>query len=93
MNKDITQMNKEVLDQFSLGILEHSGTYRSYSDEDLSNAIIILNEVLMAKMYDFQGKKLTHPEMEIAAAQCGYELKRFIEKYTGVNLHKVYEKV
>ena len=91
MSQDITQMNKEVLDQFSLAILENTGTYREYSDEDLSNAIIILNEVFMAKMFDYQGKRLSHPKMEIAAAQAGFELKRFIEKYTGVDLHKIYK--
>lgn len=91
MSQDITQMNKQVLDQFSLAVLENSGTYREYSDEDLSNAVVILNEVFMAKMFDYQSKKLTHPEMEIAAAQAGFELKRFIEKYTGVDLHKIYK--
>ena len=92
-------MKDETIDQIKTSIeyladliLENSGVYREYSDEDLSNAMIILYEVFMTKMYDFHRGKITSEGMEKLAVEAGISLHQTMKLFTGVDLNEIYNK-
>lgn len=67
--------------------LEHAGIRSEYSDEDMADVCIIFQEVFMNRMYEHVG-----PISALSVAEdAGSELKEYIEKYTGINLHQVYK--
>lgn len=69
-----------------------SGSKYDYSNEDLSFATLVFVEVFMSKMYDKQMKdNMMKNESLTMAENAGGELRKLIEQYTGVDLHKVYE--
>lgn len=85
------KFNKKI-DKLSMEVLKHSGIYREYTDEDLSNVTLIFTEVFVAKMYDKHSKKLGQQGMEKLAAEAGESLRQTIKVFTGIDLHKVYKK-
>ncbi len=82
---------KKEIDKLSLLILKNSGIHRKYSGEDLSNAIIIFQEIFSSKMFDVTSKMGFHKRAEYFT-DAGRELRNYVQKYTDIDLHKVYEK-
>jgi len=78
------------MDTLSTLILKYSGIHREYTDEDLSNAMVILAEVLMAKTFDKHRDKVNEKQMIELSKELGISLHRTIETFTGVNLHDIY---
>lgn len=85
---DTTYLIERNLDNLADICLENSGVYREYTDKDLVNATIILQEVFMAKMYNFHKDKLTDEQMEQLAEESGKSIQQTIKLFTGVDLHK-----
>ena len=70
-------------------ILKNSGTHRDYTDEDLSNAVLIFQEVFSSKMWDKYNRKYPFPFLEHMAKDAGMMLRDVIMNFTGVDLHHV----
>jgi hypothetical protein len=69
------------------------GEYREYTDEDLANAVLILQEVLMAKMWEYMKEKnFSKEQREQLAEELGSSLHQTVLLFTGVDLKKVYKK-
>ncbi|NHZ84595.1 MAG: hypothetical protein GWP19_01780 [Planctomycetia bacterium] len=83
-------MNKKI-NKLATEILENIGVYREYTDEDLANTVLILQEVFMAKMYQYHKDKLTLKQLGKLATEAGKSLRQTILLFTGVDLHKVYK--
>lgn len=83
---------KKKLNELADIALDISGTKTAYSDEDLSNAVLVLVEVLFNKEFDKHGKFLNLKQMSALADLTGGTLRELIKEWTGVDLHKVYKK-
>ncbi|MFA5071925.1 MAG: hypothetical protein WC511_06275 [Candidatus Pacearchaeota archaeon] len=83
-------MFKEKLDELSDIALDISGTKHDYTDEDLSNAMLVFVEVLFNKMYDKHYDKIKFSEMLTLAENIGKTLHSLTLEWTDVNLHKIY---
>ena len=59
----------------------------NYSNRDFMNAVIIFQTALMDKMYDNQNGMSLDERMEMAE-RCGLDLRKLINTYTGLDLHK-----
>lgn len=58
----------------------------NYTNRDFMNALIIFQNALMDKMFDNQNYiEMSLQDREQMAINCGYELRDFILKYTGLN--------
>ena len=84
---------KKELKKLSDYFLEHSGVYRSYSDEDLFNATEIFVEVFMSKMWDFHKDKLSLEQLEILVKEAGGSIRQTIQLFTGKDMHKIVKKI
>ena len=62
----------------------------NYSNRDFMNAVIIFQTALMDKMYDNQNGMSLDERMEMAE-RCGLDLRKLINTYTGLDLHKFEE--
>ena len=62
----------------------------NYSNRDFMNAVIIFQTALMDKMYDNQNGMSLDERIEMAE-RCGLDLRKFINTYTGLDLHKFEE--
>ncbi len=62
----------------------------NYSNRDFMNAVIIFQTALMDKMYDNQNGMSLDERMEMAE-RCGLDLRKLIQTYTGLDLHKFEE--
>ena len=62
----------------------------NYSNRDFMNAVIIFQTALMDKMYDNQNGMSLDERMEMAE-RCGLDLRKLIQTYTGLDMHKVEE--
>ena len=62
----------------------------NYSNRDFMNAVIIFQTALMDKMYDNQSGMSLDERMEMAE-RCGLDLRKLIQTYTGLDLHKFEE--
>jgi DNA-binding MurR/RpiR family transcriptional regulator len=83
-------MFKEKLDELSDIALDISGTKHDYTDEDLSNAMLVFVEVLFNKMYDKHYDKIKFSEMLTLAENIRKTLHSLTLEWTDVNLHKIY---
>lgn len=79
------------LEKISLTALETSGVHTSYTDMQLSDAMLVFIEVFMNKMYDFHKDKLTQEQMEKLAEESGKSLRQTVLLFTGVDLHSVFK--
>ena len=62
----------------------------NYTNRDFMNALIIFQNALMDKMFDNQNYiDMNLEEREKMAVNCGYELKDFLIKYTGLDVSKI----
>ena len=84
-------MKKEI-NKLANTILENLGVYREYSDEDLADAALIFTEVFWVKIYDNHKDKLSQKELENIAKEAGKSLRQTILLFTGIDMHKIYEK-
>ena len=62
----------------------------NYSNRDFMNAVIIFQTALMDKMYDNQNGMSLDERIQMAE-RCGLDLRKFIQTYTGLDLHKFEE--
>ena len=62
----------------------------NYSNRDFMNAVIIFQTALMDKMYDNQNGMSLDERMEMAE-RCGLDLRKLIQTYTGLDMHKFEE--
>ena len=62
----------------------------NYSNRDFMNAVIIFQTALMDKMYDNQNGMSLDERIKMAE-RCGLDLRKFIQTYTGLDLHKFEE--
>jgi len=85
-----TGVLKVKINELSDLILENSGVHRDYSDEDLSNALIIFQEVFSSKMWDKHKGKITGKQLVMLSHEAGKSMHQTVEIYTGVDLHKIY---
>ena len=85
---EITEHIKINLEYITRKYLKNSGVYREYTDKDLVNATIILQEVFMAKMYNFHKDKLTDYQMQQLAEEAGKSIHQTVKLFTGVDLHE-----
>jgi hypothetical protein len=83
---------KESLEYLSNLCLENAGNKINYTDEDLADTVMILQEVLSSKMYDFHKDKLSKEQMLQLAEESGKSIRQTILLFTGVDLHDVYKK-
>lgn len=91
---DAIQLNiKAKLDELSEIILDNAGTYREYNDEDLFNACQIFQGIIIAKMWDKHKDKLSIPQMEELATECGKSIRQTVLLFTGKDMHKVVRKL
>mgnify|MGYP003590548268 CR=1 FL=1 len=64
----------------------------NYSKRDFMNAVIIFQTALMDKMYDKQNSdKMNVVDSLNMAEQCGLDLRKFIQTYTGLDTHNFEE--
>ncbi len=82
---------KRGLDGLSALILNNSGIYRDYTDEELADVTLIFTEVLLAKMHQYQKTLLTQKQLEELAVVMGNTLRDSIKLYTNVDMHEVYK--
>ena len=68
--------------------LENSGIKTDYSDEDLSNAVLIFMEVLSNKMFDHHAPNITQEQGEKLWEEAGKSLRQTVLLFTGVDLHE-----
>ena len=62
----------------------------NYTNRDFFNVLIIFQNALMDKMFDNQNYiEMSLQDREQMAINCGYELRDFIIKYTGLNPSKI----
>lgn len=62
----------------------------NYTNRDFFNVLIIFQNVLIDKMFDNQNYiEMSLQDREQMAINCGYELRDFIIKYTGLNPSKI----
>lgn len=92
MNNEETEQIKTSIEYLSTLVLENTGIHRNYTDEELSDVMLIFMEVFMAKMYDKHAIKLTHSKLEQLSTEAGKSLHQTVLLFTGVDLHKIYEK-
>ena len=78
---EIHEQIKNSIEYLSNLCLKNAGIHREYTDEDLSNAVIILQEVFMAKMFSFQKDKITKEQNEILAKHMKRENKKPPKKF------------
>ena len=62
----------------------------NYSNRDFMNAVIIFQTALMDKMYDNQNGMSLDERMGMAE-RCGLDLRKLIQTYTGLDIHKFEE--
>ena len=62
----------------------------NYSNRDFMNAVIIFQTALMDKMYDNQNGMSLDERIKMAE-RCGLDLRKLIQTYTGLDLHKFEE--
>ena len=62
----------------------------NYSNRDFMNAVIIFQTALMDKMYDNQNGMSLDERLEMAE-RCGLDLRKLIQTYTGLDMHKFEE--
>ena len=82
---------KIMLGEISTQALEIAGNKYDYSDEELSDAMLVFVEVFMSKMYDFHKDKLTQAQLEELATEAGKSMRQTVLLFTGVDLHNVYK--
>ena len=62
----------------------------NYTNRDFMNALIIFQTALMDKMWDNQNfDKMQFEYRENMAVQCGFDLRKLIHTYTGLDTHKI----
>lgn len=83
---------KDALKHTSNVALTMSGKKFDYTDEELSDAILIFTEVFLSKMYDHHREKLSIEQMMELAEEGGKKMHETVLLFTGVDLHKVYTK-
>lgn len=69
-----------------------SGNKIDYTDEELSDAILVLTEVLLSKTYDHHAPHLSQKEVLELAEECGKSIRQTVLLFTGVDLHIIYER-
>jgi hypothetical protein len=79
-----------ILEELSLSFLSIAGTKLDYHDKSLFNATLIMQEVLMSKMYDLQEEEqIPMQQRAEMATKCGEELRKLIKTYTGLDTYKL----
>ena len=64
----------------------------NYTNRDFFNVLIIFQNALMDKMFDNQNYiGMNYEERAEMAINCGYDLRDFILKYTGLNTSNIDE--
>ena len=64
----------------------------NYTNRDFFNVLIIFQNALMDKMFDNQNYiGMNYEERAEMAVNCGYDLRDFILKYTGLNSSNIDE--
>lgn len=85
---------KKKIGQLANLILQSPQVYRQYTKFHLSDAVVILQEPLMALTYKkCIADKLTEEETLKRANDLGKDINKLILKYTDVDLKKVYENI
>ena len=87
IEKNIKKQTQVLLENLSDFCLEDSENYREYTDKDLYNATRIFMYILMDKIYT--ANKLGKEEKEEFVHTIGKELRAFIIKTTGKDMHKI----
>ncbi len=72
-------------------VLKYSGIHRDYNDEDLSNAMIVLQEILLAKTMDFNRDKLNEEQIMLLVEELGKNIHQSILLASGVDLKNIYD--
>ncbi len=90
MEEERTDRLKTSINYLSNLILEYSGVYREYSDEDLANATLIFEEVFMARMYKNNIDRLNKEQRIKLAEEAGKSIRQTILLFTGVDMHIVF---
>lgn len=91
--KDIDDHIREAIKALANVLLLKAGIHRKYTDEDLADAMLILQEVFAAKMYDHgQAKGMSQEQMEVLAEEAGKSFRQTIKLFTDIDLHEVYKK-
>ena len=62
----------------------------NYSNRDFTNAVIIFQTALMDKMYDNQNGMSLDERIQMAE-RCGLDLRKLMQTYTGLDIHKFEE--
>lgn len=84
--KELEFIASDILDQNAEAIGNENKP--NYSNRDFMNCLIIFQTALMDKMYnnqDFDDMGIQQ-RMEMAT-QCGYDLRKLIHTYTGLDTH------
>ena len=89
-SKDIAKLANSFLEQ---AINADFGENKpNYTNRDFLNVLIIFQNALMDKMFDNQNYiEMSLQDREQMAINCGYDLRDFILKYTGLNTSKIDE--
>ena len=78
------------LEKLATKILQNQGVKPNLSNRDFFNSLLIFQNALMDKMFDNQNYiEMSLQDREQMAINCGYELRDFIIKYTGLNPSKI----
>ena len=87
-SKDLDMLANSFLEQAINA--EFGENKRNYTNRDFFNVLIIFQNALMDKMFDNQNHiEMSLQDREQMAINCGYDLRDFILKYTGLNPSKI----
>lgn len=88
--KIIEKQIKEQIESLSDLILNNSGIFREYTDDELVNSSFIFMEVFMSKMYEYNNEqKFGLEQQEILVTEAGKSLRQTIRLFTNIDLHQV----
>lgn len=83
-SKDLDLLANSFLEQATNA--EFGENKPNYTNRDFFNVLIIFQNALMDKMFDNQNYiGMNYEERAEMAMNCGYDLRDFIVKYTGLN--------
>lgn len=69
--------------------LEDNGNFREYTDENLLNATLIFNTILLDLTYQYQKPKLSEEQTLVIVEELGKNLRQHILLATGKDTHKL----
>jgi hypothetical protein len=91
----IMRTYKNELEVIASDILDQNASEKgaekpNYSNRDFMNTLIIFQTALMDKMYNNQDyDNMNLENRSNMAVQCGFDLRKLIHTYTGLDTHKI----